>query len=329
MELINEKIKESNYFYILSNVLKERYQNSMNLTLMISYDEFSDMVKHYIIKTMQSYLNDIEERNGINNSCVIKQMSHSKRGGFTFKTDTKTNLIIINEDVVKKMYHGNILEMITIFHELNHFKIRYDLRLGKVNKKLERIAKEKLIDLAPSPISLGIKGLESDYYHENYSLISEEKTVEMDAINNVLEFCQITGISIKEEDQKSLQKRVATEKRLYQNHLRDFKNNISFNDYYLDFDSAFDFLIKYNPSWIEWPQINIEYHLDQNGQIKKRTKEELTKLLKTTNNPERMTYIQELIAQPEISRFEKSAFGIKFKIVKDNTYMEIANNQKK
>ena len=40
-------------------------------------------------------------------------------------------------------------------------------------------------------------------------------------------------------------------------------------------------MIKFYPNWLAIPQLNVEYYLDKDGNVAKRTKKELEKRLKT------------------------------------------------
>ena len=42
-------------------------------------------------------------------------------------------------------------------------------------------------------------------------------------------------------------------------------------------EEAFDEMIKFYPNWLAIPQLNVEYYLDKDGNVAKRTKKELEK----------------------------------------------------
>lgn len=83
--------------------------------------------------------------------------------------------------------------------------------------------------------------------------------------------------------------------RQYRNYLRDVHNNINFNSYVIDFEEAFDILIKDHPSWLQYPQLQIEYYLDEFGNVVKRNDEELKELLKKETDASKKEYIEKLL----------------------------------
>lgn len=87
----------------------------------------------------------------------------------------------------------------------------------------------------------------------------------------------------------------------YNNYLRYFRLIYNFNDYFLDFEEAFDEMIKFYPNWLAIPQLNVEYYLDKDGNVAKRTKKELEKRLKTETDKDIKEYIQYLLS-PNISK---------------------------
>ena len=88
---------------------------------------------------------------------------------------------------------------------------------------------------------------------------------------------------------------IAKEAKKYRNHLRDISSRSDFNDYYLNFEEAFDLLVVDNPKWLNYPQISIEYYLDENNKVQKRSIEQLQEQLNHSNKPEEIAYINYLI----------------------------------
>lgn len=206
-----------------------------------------------------------------------------------------TNMIFINEDIVKKMYKGDFTLLSVLFHELYHFKTNYDLKLGHINEDLVRIVKEDCLrdcSLYPSFIK-GLKG-KNNYYNKNYNYYSEELLADLDSMNNLLLFIKKAHMKVPQitYDQIDAHKRNFEAK--YKNYMRDVSENLNFNSYVIDFEEAFDILVKDNPSWLEKPQLQIEYYI-HNGKVQKRTTEQLKELLDETNNPEVKEYITSLL----------------------------------
>lgn len=286
MDILNELILKNKYFKILSIVLKNHYLNKEEFRPIISYNEFKETIKAFIEKIMETFLENTEYSND-KYSCNFKQMTLSRGGEFSLEN----NEITINEDAIKKLYHGNLSEMATIFHELNHFKIKYELKLGKINQDLVRIAKENLLSMSSfdsfkNTIKKGIT-YTNDYYECNYSVFSEEKVAEINAIRNLIFLLKSADIELSEHEMHELERRIADNNRQYENYLRDLRYNFNFNSYFLDFEEAFDIMIIYNPDWLKCPQLNIEYYQDENGKVKKRTIEQLQEMLNSETDEEK------------------------------------------
>lgn len=330
MELLNESIINSHRFEIISTVLKVHYQNRNNLRTIISYSEFKETIEAFIEQIMEEYLENTKRYKNNLPRCIVKSMTSKNIRGVC---KSKENIIIINEDVVKNIYYGKIIEFITLFHELNHFKVFNDLRLGKINLDLIRIAKEELICLSEEISEIkDIKQIEimvvkSQYYEDNYKLYSEEKFVDNEAIKNFILFCKQANIQLEQSDIEYLENRVFVNSRESEKFLRDFRYNLNFNSYYLDFEKAFDILIKRNPKWTECPQLKIEYYLDENGQVIKRNKDELIQLQSSVDDDEIRQLIQEILDLEIKKRLDKKDFFYENnKIIKDNFYNKIENN---
>lgn len=74
----------------------------------------------------------------------------------------------------------------------------------------------------------------------------------------------------------SLRENAPDYEELYKNKMRNFKNVGYFNDNVMSFEDAFDYLIKYNPRWLEYSQISSLYEC-VHGDI--RRKEEYRRIL--------------------------------------------------
>ncbi len=306
MDILNELILKNKYFYILSIVLKNHYLNKKEFKPIISYDEFKETIKAFIEKIMETFLENTEYSND-KYSCTFKQMRRSKRGEFSLEN----NEITINEDAIKNIYRGNLSEMTTIFHELNHFKINYELKLGKINQDLVRIAKEELLSISisdPLDEKNSIKGLSyinNNYYECNYRVFSEEKIAEINAIKNLIFFLKTADIELSEFEMKELERRIANNNRQYENYLRDFRYNFNFNSYFLDFEEAFDIMIIDNPDWLKCPQLDVEYYQDENGKVKKRTIEQLQEMLNNETDEGKKQYINQLLTPNDHKKLSK------------------------
>lgn len=162
---------------------------------------------------------------------------------------------------------------------------------------------------------------------DNYELYSEEKFVDNEAIKNFILFCKQANIQLEQSDVEYLENRISVNLRESENFLRDFSRNSNFNSNYLDFEEAFDILIKRNPQWTECPQLKIEYYLNENGQVKKRNKDELIELQSSVDDEQIRQLIQEILDSDIKKRLDKEDFYCKNnKIIKDEFYNKIENN---
>ena len=201
--------------------------------------------------------------------------------------------------------------MTNIFHELNHFKINYELKLGKINQDLVRIAKEELLSISISDPWAKKENIKkgmayTNYYYEcNYRVFSEEKVAEINAIKNLIFFLKAADIELSEFDKHELERRIANNNCQYENYLRDFRYHFNFNNNFLDFEEAFDIMINYNHDWIKCPQLDIEYYQDENGKIKKRTIEQLQEMLNKETDEEKKQYIHQLLTPNRHKKLNK------------------------
>lgn len=287
MKILNEKVINSKEFIHFQSMIKKHYiENETE----VSYEDFKKTLSKFIMVIMKSYLEDTEY-NKDKYFFEIEEMSQHCLGKF----DDLSNKIVINESVIREIYNGNINSMIHIFHELNHFKTKYDILLGEIDKNIIRIIKEKLLRIADTKLGTKMKIVINDsYYTCNYSLFSEEKIVEIDAIGNFWEFIKLVNISISDTQLQELFTSLENNINQYNIHLRDLRYSYNFNDNYLNFEDAFDETIKDYPEWLEYSQLNIEYYL-KDGHVLKRNKEELEKRLETEEDKDIREYLQYLL----------------------------------
>ena len=318
-ELLSQKIFQSKSFNSLQLILKNYCIKSS--TPSIPYNEFENIVIAFIKEIMNSYLENTEFCNDMC-SCVIKDLSNNILGEFDIKKQIigknviTINVITIDKGVVKAIYFGEINFMSVIFHELNHFKNTYDMKLGIISKDIIRVIKESLLTIATQDnlakkdapkskityINDNIQGnYDGNYYQCNYGVFSDEKIAEINAIKDLILFIKITDLELSEPYLQELNSEISKNIIQYNNYLRDFRLIYNFNNYFLDFEEAFDEMIKFYPNWLAIPQLNIEYYLDKDGNVAKRTKKELEERLKTETDKDIKEYIQYLLS-PNISK---------------------------
>lgn len=104
--------------------------------------------------------------------------------------------MIINKSVIREFYDGDLEEFTTLFHRLNDFKVKYDIRLSEINEDIVRIIKERLIRESnqdpfgeidsPKTIKKGSLYVNDDYYRDNYELYFGEVYVNLKAQEDYL-----------------------------------------------------------------------------------------------------------------------------------------------
>ena len=328
MELLNKKVINSKSFELLQSMFKNRYTKDNDSGFTMPYNEFRNEIIIFVETIMNSLLEDTKYCND-KYSCIIKKLPSYYGGDF----DPENNVITINEKVINDIYLGKINYMIFIFHELDHFKNKYDIELGRINKDIIRSLKEQLLRIATKTFNEKVfgKGYESisDYYYENnYKVFSEEKFVDINAINNFISFIEIIGIELSEQDLQQLKNEIRNNNSQYNNYLRDLRFVSCFNNYFLDFEEAFDVMIKSNPDWLMYDQLKIEYYLDENDKVVKRTEEELKERLKTETDEDIKEYIQYLLIHSDNKKLSRSDFSSGNEFLKHykSKYEPIINN---
>lgn len=317
MNLLYEKTFEKDSGKKLLNLISDVIYGIQNdkefcFEKIIPYENFENIIHGFILDVMKTFL----ESNKIEDDCVvyIKQLPKGTKGLF-LDNIKGNNFLVINECVIKELYAGNIEQFIVIFHELNHFKVKYDIRLSEINDDIVRIIKEKLIrESSQDPFNeIGsIKSIKKeyvyvndDYYSANYELYSGEVYANVKALEDYLFMLKsLTKNPNVQADiinylQSEYKDTFVENKKHYDNHKRDFKSNFKFNNYFLSYEEAFDLLIKDNPDWLQYPQIAIEYYKDENDIIHKRNESQLIELFNNTENPQQKEYIEFLIAKSE------------------------------
>ncbi len=288
MYLLNEKVTNSESFSFLCSFFK-----NSNILPNISYKSFKIHLVNFAKDVMTNY---IKETPCSNDSCHC--FCYEKMDNFG-SFNSKFNIIFLNEKVVEKMYKKRDLSSLAVlFHELNHFKIKYDVKLGYFDENLVRVIKEELISKSPLLPSF-IKNCEYDkntYYEDNYTFYSEEKLADLCALENLLFFMEKAVIHITEGQKQQINNLINQTTSQYRNYFRDVHNNMHFNSYVIDFEEAFDILIKDNPKWLEeYSQLQIEYYIDKNGKVLKRSDEQLKELLEMETNTYKKQYIEKLL----------------------------------
>ena len=298
MDLITEEIKESKNFQILSKVFSYHYTNKDNLKPIISYDEFKEVLTNFIEEIMKNYLIKMgfADYRGKEPEVKIVDFKDNTNGDYHY------NMIRLDETIPWNIFLGNILVFFDACHELIHFKYNTDLHAEIINKNTVRVAKETLIRHDAETAAPIFK---YDYYSDNYKFNSEEKLADIEGVELFRKIIEYMNITLTREDEIKLLNIYTNNRIQYHNYLRDFRSNIRFNNFFLDFEEAFDFLIRDNPEWCSCPQLQIEYYQDKEGKVRKRTTEELQSLLEREEDEEIRKYIKSLLKQNKDKKEEK------------------------
>lgn len=304
MDLLSKEVLSLENFNKLGAIIKKQYELKDSKNAKITLDEFRLIFK----LATEEIINTLTKENLAScNQCKFQKMPLQKRG--RCEISSKFITITINDDVVTKLYKGNILEVLTLFHELNHVLIKYEIAKETINYDLSRCLKEILIISNGNKELVRIKNnLKNNfftegfyhYYSDNYSYISEEKIAEIMAINELLTFINHFNIKITDFEQKELQKMLKQNQQEYRNYLRDVRHIISFNSYFIDFEEVFALMIKEHPEWLKFKVLQIEYYLNKEGEVVKRSKKELLEMLSKETDKEKQEYLKRLITEDKI-----------------------------
>lgn len=273
MELVDDKLFEysldANKFRSL--IVQSYKENKESFKEYISYDEFRLLIKNLIFDIMKYYLDRI---NVVNCHGPYVRVFHFEHSG---RWVSKYNEITINEDVVRNIYEGNMRDMISIFHELVHFQMFYDINYRKlVNEDTIRIVKEELIEDYIRENNLRSN---KSYYKDNYVYLSSEIYAEKEGINLLVEFLYLVYKSVigSKKDlydkmyviEEEIRKDTPDYEKRYKNKLRYFREIKEFPDKWVSYDEVFDYLVKFNSEWLEYPQISAQYEI-VNGIVNKK-----------------------------------------------------------
>ncbi|CDE98845.1 unknown [Clostridium sp. CAG:628] len=273
MELVDDKLFEysldANKFRSL--IVQSYKENKGSFKEYISYDEFRLLIKNLIFDIMKYYLDRI---NVVNCHGPYVRVFHFEHSG---RWVSKYNEITINEDVVRNIYEGNMRDMISIFHELVHFQMFYDINYRKlVNEDTIRIVKEELIEDYIRENNLRSN---NSYYKDNYVYLSSEIYAEKEGINLLVEFLYLVYKSVigSKKDlydkmyviEEEIRKDTPDYEKRYKKKLRYFREIKEFPDKWVSYEEVFDYLVKFNSEWLEYPQISAQYDI-VNGIVNKK-----------------------------------------------------------
>ena len=207
------------------------------------------MINNLVIAIMKNIINKSIYKDD-NVSCKIKNIFLGY-GCF----NKLSNEIIIKEDVIEKLYKGDIKELIIIFHEIYHFIVKYDILNGINSEDIIKILKEKLVS-----------NNKKNYKINNYRVLYEENYVEIKAIGEFLYLINVLKIELTKKDIKILKDNYNQVIELY-NYNKRYIESIN---KIVDFNELFDEMIKLYPEWLNYPQIGLEYTKNNKKYVKNR-----------------------------------------------------------
>lgn len=274
---IIKKIIELYNKYDFNSAFKDNYKFSD----LISYDEFKEYIREFTLLVMNTYLKNIGNKS---DTCEFNYISGDVDFAADFTDDDDINVIQVTDKMIKHFYDNGSMEILRyMLHELNHFKVKYDIKCGEYNNDLVKIIKEHLVRLAchdPFDEIKSIKSLKGgylfvndDFYECNYEINSEEKYVNLKAVEDYIEIANLLSMSKLIDYNKIYKDYIKEESIKFKIDERLFSSNFFFNTNVLELDEAFDLLIQSHPEWLNYSQIAKDYYLDDNGKVIKKVEE--------------------------------------------------------
>lgn len=155
-----------------------------------------------------------------------------------------------------------------MFYDINYRKL--------VNEDTIRIVKEELIEDYIRENNLRSN---KSYYKDNYVYLSSEIYAEKEGINLLVEFLYLVYKSVigSKKDlydkmyviEEEIRKDTPDYEKRYKKKLRYFREIKEFTDKWVSYEEVFDYLVKFNSEWLEYPQISAQYEI-VNGIVNKK-----------------------------------------------------------
>ena len=144
----------------------------------------------------------------------------------------------------------------------------------------------------------------NSYYFNNYKLFSEEVLANINSKFDLITMMRLLLVKYNLYDELSekacaqlFNNLIGDDYLDYENVIRDVSVSWNFNSNNIDFNEAFNILIKYHPEWLEYPQISIEYYIDEDNKVRKKSIEELGESLNKYSDADTKAYIKYLIKE--------------------------------
>lgn len=236
--------KEENKIYCCNYVFKSILTGKSNF----SYNFFKEIVVYFA--------ESFSEKLGIECKTSITELEENINGRQIYE------FVFLDNKLMEDFYYNKNPKLLgTIFHEVTH------LNQDKRQKNNEIVSLSNYIQLKEIIIS----NLNQDYYNQNYINVTFEKEARLNEYIYLIRYLKsIFGSSFTKEDEKEELERVNLTIMQNEDLLRIYKgNNVNVED-------IFDEIILDNPNYLkEYPSLNIEYKLNEDGQVVRKMQEEI------------------------------------------------------
>lgn len=239
--LYEEEISLDNAIELLDNYLSKKEQ--LNLK----------QAKNIIKSIIKNFAKTI----GINDLEVYFVKHQDYNGSHITDSNDNTKSINININLIEKLLDNQLVlieriqVLITSLHELYHAKKNKDKQEQKVDVETYKMIKEDILsDYNP------------DYYTINYKQYQEEIEARINSYNMLAKFFETYLPNHLNKLQNSILAMLEYENSIKRDRININRINIMNKDH-VDFNLAFDTLIKYIPSILEeYPILKLEYNKD-------------------------------------------------------------------
>lgn len=181
----------------------------------------------------------------------------------------KHYVLMLRKELVQKLYEGYFAAMITYYHEICHVKQSIEMELSSFRPELMLMIKDMIIQ------NFEYRFYQTkNYYEDNYENLPAEIEAEQVGINSTEKL--LTSLYLSDNDGVLEERRKAWPGDV---HNRNRKVRINDKIEMVDIDDVFLEMINKDPLYIDrYPILKLEF-INDNGNIRKRTKEELQELI--------------------------------------------------
>lgn len=252
----------------------------------LTFEEIMVKLEEIIVKTTKELTDDKYEV-----KCNFDENLDENILGYT-KSFTE---VCISSNLIKEIQDKNILSFGTILMQLEYINQNYEIFIGKAGPVIMQIIKEDIIlssddewkSLKCAPV-LTIKG---DYNRTTQNVLGE-----YNAYKALLHILNKMNMEISKEDYSQIISKIKNDHNILLGNY--YHSTVLVFDILVDFDDYFDEYIYHNPKWLKiYPQLNIEYYVDENGFVCKKDRKTLINMYEESNNSEEKEYIQYLLSK--------------------------------